>query len=56
MGHIGIDDHQIVGRNREDIIFYLESSHTVNYIEKLRTVMGVGRTDPVTTVGCRGNI
>ena len=56
VGDIGVDHHQIVGGNGENIVLYLELPDAVNHIEELGAVVGMGHAEPVAAVGCGGNV
>ena len=56
MGHVGIDDHQIVGVDSISLVFNEELPFAAYDEEQLYVVVGMGNGVPVAAVGGPGHI
>ena len=56
MGHVGIDDNQIIGIDGVKLILDQKLSLAADNIEKLQMIMGMGYGMPVAAVSGTGNI
>ena len=47
MFHMGVNDDQVIGFDRYDVVFYMEHTASAYNIEKFRKMVGVGKALPI---------